>query len=249
MQKICKATFKLLNKTNLYDKLQNNKEILRLKETKRHMLYVYLPLKEFNSENNPNRSDENPNPLDENVYTVSEEILYKPSKPISFTNGIADVFIYEDFNENKMLTVILLGLFGFLICYSAKKLYHIHERSYSGILFYSVLSFLSIRYFIKTSIISSMIIRRMALYQDGKSIEVETYSLGLIKRLKVYNIASIARPVDANESNLAGFGFPILIDRQLYIINRAGNKLIPEIMPFILNGKYIDTKTFEYDKE
>ena len=237
MQSIFKSTFRLYNKTKLYERFHNIQGISTLK-TQYNKQILHLSRKEFNSRRNQKQ-------FDDNVYSISEEILYKPKERITFTNGKADVFIYN----NRFFTLFLLSCFAYGAYYSGKKLYHIHERGYFGILFYTIIFLLCIKYMPKTAKTTSTVIKRLSLNQDGKSIEIETYKMGLIKTLNRYSIANIARPVNPQESNMGGFGFPILIDEKIYILSRFGTRLLPEVMPVILNGKYIDTKDFNNDNE
>ena len=241
MQSIFKSTFRLYNKTKLYERFHNIQGISILKNQYNKQI-LHLSRKEFNSQQNEKQ-------FDENVYSISEEILYKPKERIAFTDGKADVFIYSNFHGNRLFGLFLLGCLGYVAYYSGKKLYHIHERGYFGILFYTIIFLLCLKKMPKSAKTLTSIIKRLSLCQDGKSIEIETYKMGLIKTLNICSIANIARPVNPAESNMGGFGFPILIDGKIYILSRFGTRLLPEIMPVILNGKYIDTKDSNYDNE
>jgi len=90
-----------------------------------------------------------------------------------------------------------------------------------------------------------MIIEKIRLKEDGRTVGIKTYQFGLIPKVEYADIATIIRPPNIFQSLTHQLGFTFYVDTKTYLLPRGGKILNREILPVVLNGVYINVSPDE----
>ena len=110
-------------------------------------------------------------------------------------------------------------------------------------IFYGTLTILSF-YLLRMPKAFSSIIKDIYLCPNGKNIILSHPRYLIFLKNRHVDISKIQRPMKVDDSSreLMSYGYPILIEGQIFTIARNGIIHNKEILPVVLNGKYINTK-------
>lgn len=81
--------------------------------------------------------------------------------------------------------------------------------------------------------------------KDGHNVIIQHSKFGFVNTYRTVDIAKISKPVNAQDVLQVQFGFPILLEGELFYLPRDNDAFNQEVLPAVLNGKYIDTGDFE----
>ena len=139
--------------------------------------------------------------------------------------------------------MFLSGIFFAMFVFSIKKFLDYKNRSYFGLGVYGIASVFLFRRTTNYPKVFSWIIREISLCNDGKNIRFTTYKHFIMKKTHLVNISKIQRPSkESLETNrIAKFGYPIVMDSEMFVLARDETNINKEILPVVLNGKYIKT--------
>ncbi|KRX01753.1 hypothetical protein PPERSA_01623 [Pseudocohnilembus persalinus] len=164
---------------------------------------------------------------------------YIPTKKLLFSNGRLKVFNYTQYNGVKYGCLALTSILALITYKCAQKIYHIKERNIIGIIFYTSIFFLTAPRLPGLPSTFSKIISHIHLNRDGKTVQIGFSKYGIIPTEQKIDIASIAKPT-ADPSLMIHFGFPILLNGEMYFLPKDNEDMDTEILPAIMNGCYID---------
>lgn len=174
---------------------------------------------------------------------IAEEDLYIPKTKIEWQNNESIIYEFSTYKTARMSIMLLSAMFFSFFGYSIKKFIDYKNRSYIGLGIYGLASIFFFNRARNYPEVFSWIIKEISLCNDGKNIKFVTNKYFLLRRNHFVNISKIQRPnkQSLEENRMAKFGYPIVIDAQMFVLPRDEANINKEILPVVLNGKYIKT--------
>lgn len=173
--------------------------------------------------------------------SIAEEDLYIPKTKIEWLNNESIIYEFCTYKTARMSIILLSAVFLSLFGYSFKKLIDYKNRGYIGLGIYGIASIFFFNRARNYPEVFSWIIKEISLCNDGKNIKFVTHKYFILKRNHFVNISKIQRPSkESLEVNkMVKFGYPIVIESQMFVLPRDETNMNKEILPVVLNGKYI----------
>ena len=194
---------------------------------------------EFNDLLNLNKRNET---MDET--SVAEETLYEPKETIKFINGLCQIYENEGYSSSRNgLTMVALIACFFLYQFIKRLRRHIGNRKIFRSLFYLMLITMCV-IFLRTLKTFQIVVKSLDLCADGKHIILTHPKFLVLLNRKKVDISNIQRPLKVDDSSLQWmeYGYPIVAQNEFYTLARSGTIHNKELLPVILNGRYINTK-------
>lgn len=172
-----------------------------------------------------------------------EDNFYEPKENLNFENNLCKLYEYNNYYASRKALIVFIMFVSYLIYHFIGKVrHHKNAKNYFRMTFYGMLIIFSI-YFIRLPRAFSSIIKDIYLCPNGQNIILSHPQYLIFIKNRNVDISKIQRPmkVDDSAKELMSYGYPILIEGQLYTIARNGIIHNKEILPVVLNGKYINT--------
>ena len=180
--------------------------------------------------------------------SVAEENLYEPKESLKFIDGVCKIYENQGFKAARLTIYLVAFVLSFVIYKSLRRIQrHYHNGKWFRIIFYIMLIY-GVSFFLRALTKFEMVVKRIDLCQDGKNVLVVYPKNVFFLTQQKINISTIQRPVkvDNESKGLMEYGYPILIENKLRTLARHGRIHNKELLPVILNGKYINTKNDQF---
>lgn len=176
--------------------------------------------------------------------SISEENLFEPKERLVFVDSLCKIYENDAYYSSRN---ILLGISIFL-CYLIYKISKRLKRSVENrkifrSIFFVILIFACVS-FLRSIKTFSTIMKNIDLCEDGKHIILSYPKFVVLVKKKKVDISLIQRPlkVDETSQEWMAYGYPILVENKFFSLSRSGIIHNKELLPVILNGKYINTQ-------
>ena len=194
---------------------------------------------EFNEILNINKINEN---MEETP--IAEETLYEPKETLKFINGLCQIYENDGYSSSRNGMTMVALIVCFLLYQSVKRLRrHLGNRKIFRSIFYIFLISMCLM-FIKSLKTFEIVVKSLDLCSDGKHVILTHPKFLVFLKRKTVDIRNIQRPLKVDDSSLQWmeFGYPIVAQNEFFTLARSGTIINKELLPVILNGKYINTK-------
>lgn len=194
---------------------------------------------EFNEILNINKTNEN---MDETP--IAEETLYEPKETLKFINSLCQIYENDGYSSSRNGMAMVALIACFFLYQSIKRLRrHIGNRKIFRSIFYILIITMCIM-FIKSLKTFEIVVKSLDLCSDGKHVILTHPKFVFFLKRKTVDIRNIQRPLKVDNSSLQWmeFGYPIVAQNEFFTLARSGTIINKELLPVILNGKYINTK-------
>lgn len=167
---------------------------------------------------------------------------YRPSCPMKFTNGLMEIYTYQNKFQAELFHIFGSGFFGYFPFFFLKKLLGFYNLGFFGFLFYPALFFITSKGFYKANQLMMSLVTRAFLSHDGKSIVLQVVAWGLPYRkvVKIEKFRMGIQPQDAFFQSVEGVVL-LRAEDKLYLVLNNGRMADPEIFRAVARGQEIDT--------
>ena len=172
-----------------------------------------------------------------------------PPNRIFFTKGKSRIYEFQQFSGIRTGYFVICGLIYFIAYKVARKLYNFSERSWFGVFFYGSLGLMVFPRIPNLHRTFNKIVKHIDLKQDGKHVVIGRGFYFTYKE-ELVDIAQISKPIQPDEASqlqqFMSFAFPVVFNEQLFYLPREKQNILDhDLLPAVLNGKYIETSVFE----
>jgi len=177
--------------------------------------------------------------------SIAEETLYEPKEKLVFVNELCKIYENDSFFSSRNSLTLLALVVGFLLYRFIKRLrVHFQNRKIFRSIFYIIL-IAGCALILRSLKTFAIIVKKIDLCQDGKHIILTHPKYLILLNRKKVDISAIQRPLKVDSSSLKWmeYGYPIVVENYFFTLARSGTIHNKELLPVILNGKYINTQS------
>lgn len=174
------------------------------------------------------------------------DAYFTPKETLKFLNDELIIMDNPQKGYIKAFMVVACGVGLLTVSYCFKKVLNYSITSWPIVIGCGLVGIYTLSWLWNASSVMSRLIKRITLCADGKHAILYVNRFGLFSRKQKVDIASLSTPADMNAIVIIRrLGYPILAGDDMFIVPRKGQIIVPEVVPRVLNGIYIDTANKE----